>query len=260
MEHEEKNQMNTLKKLIISALFALASTSAWAENITVFAAASMTNVLQEISQAFEKKYPTDKVVFSFASSSVLAKQIEQDAPVDVFISADLKWMDYVAEKQPEKVKSVQKLVRNELVLIAPKESKINESQIQAVDFAKILANSYLSMGDPAHVPAGKYAQKALSHYHLWETVEPKIARAKNVRDALSFVERGESPLGIVYSTDAKVSKKVKVITVFPQESYGEIVYPAATLSEKTEAVNFLNFLKTPEAEEIFKAAGFDLVD
>lgn len=252
--------MNKLKKLIISALFALASISAWAENITVFAAASMTNVLQELSQAFEKKYPADKVVFSFASSSVLAKQIEQDAPADVFISADLKWMDYVAEKQPEKVKNVQKLVRNELVLIAPKESEINASQIQAVDFAKILANSYLSMGDPAHVPAGKYAQKALSHYHLWETVEPKIARAKNVRDALSFVERGESPLGIVYATDAKVSKKVKVIAVFPQESYGEIVYPTATLSEKTEAVNFLNFLKNPEVKEIFQAAGFNLVD
>ena len=175
---------------------------------------------------------------------------------DVFISADLKWMDYLKEKQPTKTQNIRHLVKNELVLIAPKDSSLVASDIQAVDFAKILVNSYLSVGDPAHVPAGKYAKKALEYYGLWQAVEPKLARAKNVRDALSFVERGESPLGIVYSTDAKVSDKVKVIAIFPTESYGEVVYPAVTLSDKSEAKAFLDFLYTPEAKAKFKAAGF----
>lgn len=248
--------MKTLRHLAIMCTLTLGSTLSFAENITVFAAASMTNVLQEINKDFEKQYPEDKITFSFASSSVLAKQIEQDAPADIFISADLKWMDYVAQKQPEKTKNIQHLVKNDLVLIAPLESQIQADNIQAVDFAKELANSYLSVGDPDHVPAGKYAKKALTHYKLWETVEPRLARAKNVRDALSFVERGESPLGIVYSTDAKISKKVKVVAVFPTESYGEVVYPVATIGEKIAAVKFLNFLKTPEAKAKFTEAGF----
>lgn len=252
--------MKSLNKLAIMATLAFSSNITLAENITVFAAASMTNILQEINNDFEQKYPEDKVTFSFASSSVLAKQIEQDAPADLFISADLKWMDYIAEKQPEKIKNRQNLVKNDLVLIAPKESEIKAENIQAVDFAKELANSYLSVGDPDHVPAGKYAKAALTHYKLWERVEPRLARAKNVRDALSFVERGESPLGIVYSTDAKVSNKVKIVAVFPQESYGEIIYPAATVSSKAAAVKFLNFLKTPEAKAKFEAAGFYPID
>lgn len=172
--------MKALKKLAITMALTLSGT-AFSQEITVFAAASMTNVLQDIQQDFEKAYPQDKITFSFASSSVLAKQIEQDAPADIFISADQKWMDYVAEKQPEKVKHRRNLVRNELVLIAPTESNIEPKAIQAVDFAKELANSYLSVGDPNHVPAGKYAKKALSHYQLWESVEPRLARAKNVR-------------------------------------------------------------------------------
>lgn len=249
-----------MKALSLASILAFSTSFSFAENITVFAAASMTNILQEIGQDFEQKYPKDKLIFSFASSSALAKQIEQDAPADLFISADQQWLNYLAEKQPAKIKQRINLVKNELVLIAPNESKIQAESIQAVDFAKELANSYLSVGDPSHVPAGRYAQKALTYYNLWETVEPKLARAKNVRDALSFVERGESPLGIVYSTDAKVSDKVKVLAVFPHESYGEIVYPAAVVSEKQSAVKFLDFLQTPEAKARFEAAGFKPIE
>ncbi|QLB15089.1 molybdate ABC transporter substrate-binding protein [Mannheimia granulomatis] len=248
--------MKLFNKLALAGTLAVSSTFAFAQDITVFAAASMTNVLQEIGKTFEQKHPEDKVLFSFASSSVLAKQIEQDAPADIFISADQKWMDYIAEKRPEKIQHRTNLVKNDLVLIAPLNSQIQADNIQAVNFAKELANSYLSVGDPSHVPAGIYAKKALTHYKLWESVEPRLARAKNVRDALSFVERGESPLGIVYSTDAKVSNKVKVIAAFPTESYGEIVYPAATVSGKATAAKFLDFLKTPEAKAKFEAAGF----
>ncbi|MEG9490584.1 molybdate ABC transporter substrate-binding protein [Mannheimia indoligenes] len=252
--------MKMLNQLSISTVFALTLNMAFAENLTVFAAASMNNVLQEIGQDFEQKYPEDKIIFSFASSSALAKQIEQDAPADLFISADLQWLNYLVEKQPAKIKQRINLIKNELVLIAPNESKIQAESIQAVDFAKELTNSYLSVGDPSHVPAGRYAQKALTYYNLWETVEPKLARAKNVRDALSFVERGESPLGIVYSTDAKVSDKVKVLAVFPQESDGEIVYPAAVVSEKQSAVKFFDFLQTQEAKARFEAAGFKPIE
>lgn len=249
--------MTLLKKLSLATALAFGASSVFAANITVFAAASMTNVLQEINQDFEKANPQDKVTFSFASSSTLAKQIEQDAPADVFISADLKWMDYVQEKQPTKTNNVQKLVKNELVLIAPQANPIKVASVQDVNFANVLKDSYLSVGDPDHVPAGKYAKKALEYYKLWETVEPRLARAKNVRDALSFVERGEAPLGIVYSTDAKVSgDKVKVVATFPKESYGEVVYPGATVSDKPEAKKFLEFLKTPAAKAKFEAAGF----
>lgn len=249
--------MKTFQKLALTSVLGFSSAFVAAQDITVFAAASMTNVLQEINKDFEKANPQDKVTFSFASSSVLAKQIENDAPADVFISADLKWMDYVKEKQPTKTQNIEKLVKNDLVLIAPAASKLEPNKVEAVDFKGILANNYLSVGDPDHVPAGKYAKKALEHYKLWDSVEARLARAKNVRDALSFVERGEAPLGIVYSTDAKVSaEKVKVIATFPQESYGEIVYPAATVSDKAEAKKFLDFLKTPAAKAKFEAAGF----
>ena len=249
--------MKKLHKVALAGIFAFSANLAAAEDITVFAAASMTNVLQEINKDFEKANPQDKVTFSFASSSVLAKQIEQDAPADVFISADLKWMDYVKEKQPAKTKNVANLVKNDLVLIAPASSTLNSTKVENVDFKAILKDNYLSVGDPEHVPAGKYAKKALEHYKLWADVEPRLARAKNVRDALSFVERGEAPLGIVYSTDAKVSAdKVKIIATCPQESYGEVVYAAATVSDKAEAKKFLDFLKTPAAKAKFEAAGF----
>ncbi|WP_226396191.1 molybdate ABC transporter substrate-binding protein [Haemophilus sp. Marseille-Q0026] len=245
------------QKLCFVSALSLFSASSFAQDITVFAAASMTNVLQEINKDFEKANPQDKVTFSFASSSVLAKQIEQDAPADVFISADTKWMDYVQEKQPAKTKNVHNLVKNDLVLIAPIASKIQAKSIQAVDFNKELADGYLSVGDPSHVPAGKYAKKALEYYKLWDGLESKLVRAKNVRDALSYVERNEAPLGIVYATDAKVSAtKVKIVATFPNESYGEVVYPAATVSDKAEAKKFLDFLKTPSAQAKFKEAGF----
>lgn len=248
--------MKALKKLALVSALAFTSSMAFAEDVTVFAAASMTNVLQEINKDFEKKYPDDKVTFSFASSSVLAKQIEADAPADVFISADKKWMDYVVEKQPAKTKNVQTLVKNDLVLIAPRDSKLQPTEIKNIDFKKEIGDSYLFVGDPEHVPAGIYAKKALQYYKLWDSVEPRLGRAKNVRETLAYVERGEAPLGIVYSTDAKVTDKVKVISVFPQESYGEVLYPGATTSDKKAAKDFLDFLKSPEAVAKFEAAGF----
>ncbi|AGH38187.1 Molybdate-binding periplasmic protein [Bibersteinia trehalosi USDA-ARS-USMARC-188] len=249
---------NTLSALVLSSLFAFSQTAS-AENITVFAAASMTNVLQQIGAEYEKAYPEDKLTFSFAGSSTLAKQIEQDAPADLFISADQKWMDYVAEKQPEKTKNIQILVENELVLIAPSESQLQAESIADIDFDKVLKGTYLAVGDD-NVPVGRYAKKALEHLQLWDKVESRLSKAKDVRAVLAYIERGELPLGIVYSTDAKVSDKVKTVAVFPQESYGKVVYPAATISEKAEAKRFLDYLSSDTAKQTFEKAGFKTVE
>ncbi|AHG86175.1 Molybdate-binding periplasmic protein [Bibersteinia trehalosi USDA-ARS-USMARC-190] len=248
----------TLSALVLSSLFAFSQTAS-AENITVFAAASMTNVLQQIGVEYEKAYPEDKLTFSFAGSSTLAKQIEQDAPADLFISADQKWMDYVAEKQPEKTKNIQILVENELVLIAPSESQLQAESIADIDFDKVLKGTYLAVGDD-NVPVGRYAKKALEHLQLWDKVESRLSKAKDVRAVLAYIERGELPLGIVYSTDAKVSDKVKTVAVFPQESYGKVVYPAATISEKAEAKRFLDYLSSDTAKQTFEKAGFKTVE
>lgn len=250
--------MKWIKKVLLSLTIGpllMFSANAFAENIMVFAAASMTNALQKIGAEYEKAYPEDKLIFSFAGSSSLAKQIEQGAPADLFISADQKWMDYVAEKLPKETQHIQPLVENELVLISAKESGIQAESIQAVDFAQILANSYLAVADD-HVPAGRYAKTALENLNLWGQVEHRLAKAKDVRAVLAFVERGELPLGIVYATDAKSSDKVKIVAAFPQESYGKIVYPAATTSEKPEAKRFLDYLSSETAKQAFEQAGF----
>lgn len=244
----------TFSALTFGALLAF-STHAFAENITVFAAASMTNVLQQIGDEYQKAYPDDTLTFSFAGSSSLAKQIEQDAPADIFISADQKWMGYVAEKQPQKTKNIKQLVGNELVLIAPSSSSVNVASIKEIDFKAALKESYLAVGDD-NVPVGRYAKAALEHLGLWGDVEARLSKSKDVRAVLSYIERGELPFGIVYSTDAKISNKVQVVATFPPESYSKIVYPAATLSEKPEAKRFLDYLSGDVAKQAFEQAGF----
>ncbi|WP_373778855.1 molybdate ABC transporter substrate-binding protein [Glaesserella sp.] len=249
----------TFAKLALTAALALGATQAWAENITVFAAASMTNVLQQIAEEYKKQYPEDTVTFSFAGSSTLAKQIEQDAPADIFISADKKWMDYVAEKQPEKTKNITTLVGNELVLIAPVNSTLKVASVKEINFKNTIGDSYLAVGDD-NVPVGRYAKEALTNLNVWSDVENRLSKAKDVRAVLSYIERGELPLGIVYSTDAKVSDKVKVVAIFPQESYGKVVYPAAILGDKAEAKRFLDYLSGPQAKAVFEKAGFKLLN
>ncbi|WP_301098868.1 molybdate ABC transporter substrate-binding protein [Otariodibacter sp.] len=250
-----------LKKSYIISLYSslLLANIALAQNITVFAAASMTDVLQQIGDEYKKQHPDDDLIFSFAGSSTLAKQIEQDAPADIFISADEKWMDYLSEKLPKKVQNRTVLVENELVLIAPKSSSLELMDIKQVPFKKLTEDSYLAVGDD-NVPVGRYAKTALTNLNLWHTVESRLSKAKDVRAVLTYIARDELPLGIVYSTDAKISDDVKVVSVFPQESYGKVVYPAATLTDKAEAKSFLDFLSSKEAKSFFKSAGFKSVE
>jgi molybdate transport system substrate-binding protein len=226
---------------------------------TIFAAASTTNAITDIGKLFEQKNKI-KVTHSFASSSTLAKQIEQGAPADVFLSADLKWMDYLAGKKMIDPQSRFNLLGNKIVLIAPASSTLKVDIKPGFDLAKLLGDGKLSMGDPSHVPAGIYGKQALEKLGVWKSVESKVAGAKDVRAALALVEREEAPLGVVYSTDAAISKKVKVVGVFPADSHPPIVYPVALVKDHGTAAakSFLEFLKTPDAKAVFEKYGFSV--
>lgn len=228
------------------------------KQVTVFAAASLTNVLDEISQQYEKEHHT-KIVLSYASSSTLAKQIKNGAPADLFISANQKWMDYLADNKAIDISSRKTLLTNTLVLIAERNSPINEITLNGEwDIKAALKGSRLAVGDPSHVPAGQYAKQALEKLNLWQVAEPLLARANNVRAALVLVEQGEAPLGIVYSTDAKVSQKIKVVATVPAYSYSPIEYPIALVKQESTANTkaFNEYLQGPSAKIIFEKYGF----
>ena len=241
--------------LLMTGSDALASSSR--DEIKVFAAASLTNSINELGDIFLKN-KNIKVVPSFAASSTLAKQIENGAPVDVFISADLQWMDYLDGKKLLMDGSRFNLLGNRLVLIAPESSRIVLTIGPGVDLTGYLRDGLLATGDPDHVPVGKYAKSALEKLGMWQFVSGKLARASDVRSALTWVEKGECPLGIVYETDAAVSKKVRVVSCFPDGSYPPIVYPAALVktSRSSAAKDFLEFLKSEQAKNIFQKYGF----
>ena len=227
------------------------------KSITVFAAASMKNALDDVDAAFTKKTGI-KVVASYDASSALMKQIEGGAPADVFLSADLKWMDYGAEKKLVKDDTRVNLLGNELVLIAPSDSKIGDVTIgPGFDLAKLAGDGRIATGDVQAVPVGIYAKAALEKLGVWAAVEPKMAMIANVRAALILVARGEAPLGIVYSTDAKVEPGVKVVGVFPEDSHPPIIYPAAAATgAKPDATAYLAFLRSAAAKSIFESYGF----
>jgi molybdate transport system substrate-binding protein len=245
----------------MAAAFAIvaapASAPAEDKSITVFAAASVKNALDDVDAAFTRQSGI-KVVASFDASSALMKQIEGGAPADVFVSADLKWMDYGARKKLIKDDTRINLLGNTLVLIAPKISNIEHVTIApGFDLAKLAGDGRIATGDVTAVPVGIYAKAALEKLGVWPSVEPKMAMTANVRAALVLVARGEAPLGIVYSTDAKVEPGVKVVGIFPEDSHDPIVYPvAATASAKLEAIPYLAFLRSQAAKAIFEAYGF----
>jgi molybdate transport system substrate-binding protein len=222
----------------------------------VFAAASLTNVLGDLSAAWEKTSGTP-VKLSFAASSVLARQIEAGGNADVFISADQEWMDYLQSRDLIALHSRVNLVGNRLVLIAPADSKIELEVKRGFDLAGALAGGRLSTGDPDTVPAGRYARSALMSLGAWDQVADRLVRADNVRSAMTFVARGEAPLGIVYATDAQIDPKVRVVATFPDNSHAPITYPAAaTANAGPGAAAFLAFLRSSEAAPLWKKYGF----
>jgi molybdate transport system substrate-binding protein len=226
------------------------------KSLTVFAAASMKNALDDIDAAYTAKTGV-KITVSYAASSALAKQIEQGAPADVFASADTDWMDYAIGKKNINEPSRVNLLANVLVLIAPKDSKIDNVNIGPdFDLAKLAGDGKIATGDVKSVPVGKYAKAALEKLGAW-AAESKFAMADSVRAALMLVARGEAALGIVYSTDAKIEPGVKIVGTFPPDSHPAIIYPvAATTRAKPETADYLAFLRSTTAKNIFEKYGF----
>ncbi len=234
--------------------------------ILVFAAASLAGPLDEIARAFatreaqpgESAPPRIGVRTSFAASSVLAKQIEAGAPADVFLSADIEWMDYLDQRHLMRPGTREDLLGNALVLIAPAGSAVQLSLAPGVDFTAALAGGRLATGDPDSVPVGRYAQQALTRLGVWKAIEPHLVRAENVRAALEYVARGEATLGIVYRTDALAEKRVRLLDVFPASTHAPIVYPVElTARASAQAATFEAFLEGEAARQIFVRYGFE---
>ncbi len=224
--------------------------------ITVYSAASLTDVLSELVDSFEVKYNT-KVTYNLASSGTLARQIVQGGNPDVYISASKKWANYVDSAGYILKGYKASIAHNKLVLIAPQSSALEVPSIDAsLDFLNLLGKDRLSIGDPAHVPAGKYAKQALSHYGWFEKLDKKLLPAKDVRSALMVVEMEEAPVGIVYQTDAMKSSKVKILATFPEESHKDIVYVAGLCHDKAEAKEFYAFINSAETTAIWQKYGF----
>jgi molybdate transport system substrate-binding protein len=226
------------------------------EPITVFAAASLKNAMDEVGKAYTDATGT-QVRISYASSSVIARQTEEGAPADIFISADADWMDELAKRGLIVASSRRNLVANHLALIAPANSTIRIAIGRGMPLAAALGGGRLAMAGP-DVPAGRYGQASLEALGVWPSVEGHLARGENVRATLAFVARGESPLGIVYDTDAKVEPAVRVVGLFPDNSHPPIVYPVARIaaSHNPGGPALLQFMEGPKAGAIFARCGF----
>jgi molybdate transport system substrate-binding protein len=230
------------------------------ENITVFAAASLKNALDNVNAAWQAEAGKSATI-SYAASSALAKQIEEGAPADLFLSADVDWMAYLSEKNLTKQDTETKLLGNRIVLIAPADSSAKTEITPNFDLAGLLGDGRLAMANVDFVPAGKYGKAALKKLGVWASVEGKVAQAENARAALALVSTGEAPLGIVYRTDAAADKKVKIVGTFPEDSHPPIVYLVAetAAARSADAAAFLKYLQTAKAKELFEAQGFTVL-
>lgn len=243
------------------ALAASAITTAQAEDVVVFAAASMKGSLDEAAAAWKAESGKSAKI-SYAASSALAKQIESGAPADVFISADLDWMNELATRTLIKPDTRSNLLGNQIVLVGPKDTTARIEIAKGFDLAGELKGGKLAMADPASVPAGKYGKAALQSLGAWHAVEKSVAPAENVRAALALVSRGEAPLGIVYATDAAAEPGVRVIAAFPAESHPPIVYPVAVTASSTnpDAAALVEYLHSAKADAIFEKQGFSVMN
>lgn len=251
---------NLAAKFLVAAvtLVAVLFTSAPARSahVTVFAAASLTNAMQDIAHVYEAKN-AGTVDFSFAASSVLARQIELGGGADIFVSADEEWMDYL-EKRGHLGPGMRKnLLGNRLVLIAPADARVSLTIGKNFPLAEALGEGRLALADPDTVPAGKYARAALNSLGVWQSVANRLARAENVRVALAYVARAVTPFGIVYETDARIEPKVRIVGIFPESTHPPIIYPVAlTKNAKPDATAFLDYLSGPEARAVYAKYGF----
>jgi molybdate transport system substrate-binding protein len=231
------------------------------DTLTVFAAASLQDALNAAAKEFAATSGVP-VKLSFDASSTLARQIEQGAPADLFASADIDWMDYLAKRNLIDPKTRIDLLGNRLVIVAPKDAALSELALDTASIERALGGGRIATGAVETVPVGRYAKIALQKLGLWAALQTRIAPAENVRAALAYVARGEAPLGIVYATDAAAEPKVKIVATFPRDSHPPIIYPfAVTASAKGDAAGrFLAFLQGPAAHTIFAAKGFSFAE
>jgi molybdate transport system substrate-binding protein len=245
-------------RILLALCLLLAPLLARAQELTFFAAASLTDAMKDIStQWAQAGHPALRM--SFGSSSTLARQIEQGAPANLFASADERWMDYLVDKKLIVPGTPKDLLGNDLVLIVPADKPQHVTIVPGFNLVGMLGpNGRVATGDPAHVPVGIYAEQALKKLGIWDAVSPRLARADDVRSALLLVERGEAPAGIVYATDAAVSKGVMVAGTFPANSHDPVSYPFAVVKsgDTPEARALMSYLSAPEARAIFVKRGF----
>ena len=240
---------------LLLAIFYTAATQN-KDSVTVLAAASLTNAMQNVGNAYEAATGRH-VVFSFAGSMILAKQIEASAGADVFISADAQSMDYLDRKNLIARATRSNVLGNRLVLIAPAESKVALDIAPGFDLAGALQGGRLALAGPDTVPAGRYGRDALMALGVWDSVKGRLAQGEDVRAALAYVAGGEAPLGIVYATDARIEPRVRIVGTFPANTHAPILYPAAlTKDAKPAAAAFLDFVKSPSARAILEREGF----
>jgi molybdate transport system substrate-binding protein len=245
-------------RFLLALCLLLTPLAARAQELTVFAAASLTDAMKDVSAQWAKD-GHQPLRLSFGASSTLARQIEQGAPANLFASADQKWMEYLAAKGLIADDTRRDLLGNDLVLVVPADKPQHVTIGPGFDLLGLLGpNGRIATGDPAHVPVGLYAEQALKKLGMWDAVQPRLARTDDVRAALLLVERGEAPAGIVYATDAAVSKGVMVAGVFPANSHDPVSYPFAVVKagDTPEARALMTFLAGPDARAIFDKRGF----
>jgi len=240
----------------------IGTAQAQTKELVIFAAASLKNALDEATANWVKETGKPAPKISYAASNALAKQLEQGAPADLFLSADLDWMDYAASKNLIKPETRVSLLANRIALIAPSDSTAQLTLAPGVDLSAALGGGRLAMGNVESVPAGKYGKAALEKLGGWDKVKDKVAQADNVRAALLLVSRGEAPLGIVYTTDAAAEPKVKVVATFPEDSHPPIIYPVAVTKDSTnaDALGFLTYLRSAGPKAAFEKQGFTVLN
>jgi molybdate transport system substrate-binding protein len=246
--------------VLMLAIMLGCATPAAARDVLVFAAASVKTALDDIGAQW-RRASGKTVVISYGASNALVRQIEQGAPADVFVSADVDWMDYAQQKNLIRPEARVDLLGNRIVLVAPKDAAISATIQPGFDLAALLKGGRLAMGSVDSVPAGKYGKAALEELGAWDAVKGRLAQAENVRAALAFVARGEAPLGIVYQTDAAAELGVKIVAVFPETSHPPIVYPVALTKDSAhpDAAAFLDFMRSQAARAAFEKQGFSVL-
>jgi len=248
-----------LAAIVLALCVVFMVTDVAAADVTVFAAASLKESMDDVARQFEAA-TGNKVIVAYGASNALARQIEAGAPADLFISADMEWMDDLDQRHLLVPDSRSNLLRNALVLIAPASSAAVLKIVPNFGLAAALGSDKLAMANPDSVPAGKYGKSALESLGVWSSVEKQVARAENVRAALALVSRGEAPFGIVYRTDAMADKGVKVVDTFPPSSYPPIVYPVALLAAggSPSARTLLDFMRAAATRPVWEKYGFGL--